>query len=232
MNRTLLRFGFGTMEADNFTDGDENEHIVPDYNNDKQISTDELKEYFDENEDGIITTEEFIEKIEDKLDKEIETIRNKRLVKKTKRLLSGIEDYTLVVGIVFTVIYFGMLLTMSSAVLGDSTRVDHTLSETLLDTGEVCDLIEDAPWLNIYSDNDRQVMVVESYNLNLTKTYELKWERTTLENGLLGSGEITEYDENFNLTRKAEIPFGKDWHEGEYKFVAELFESELSLIHI
>ena len=159
------------MEADNFTDGDENEHIVPDYNNDKQISTDELKEYFDENEDGIISTEEFIEKVEDKLDKEIETIRNKRLVKKTKRLLSGIEDYTLVVGIVFTVIYFGMLLTMSSAVLGDSTRVDHTLSETLLDTGEVCDLIEDAPWLNIYSDNDRQVMVVESYNLNLTKTY-------------------------------------------------------------
>ena len=40
MNRTLLRFGFGTMEADNFADGDKNEHIVPDYNNDKQISTD------------------------------------------------------------------------------------------------------------------------------------------------------------------------------------------------
>lgn len=229
MNMTLLRFGFGTMEADNFDDGDENENIVPDYNNDKKISTDELQEYFDENDDGIITTEEFIEKIEDKIDKEIETIRNKRLVKKTKRLLSGIEDYTLFVGIAFTVIYFGMLLTMSSAVLGDSTSIDHALSETFLDTGEVCDLIEDAPWLNIYSDNDRQVMVVESYNLNLTKTYELQWERTTLENGLLGSGEITEYDENFNLTRKAEIPFGKDWHEGEYKFVAELFESENSI---
>ena len=48
---TLLRFGFGTMEADNFDDGDENEHIVPDYNNDKKISTDELQEYFDENDD-------------------------------------------------------------------------------------------------------------------------------------------------------------------------------------
>ena len=28
MNMTLLRFGFGTMEADNFDDGDENIKLV------------------------------------------------------------------------------------------------------------------------------------------------------------------------------------------------------------
>lgn len=229
MNGTLLRHGFGTMVGDISADGDEKEGFAPDYDGNQEISAEELEEFFDENDDGIITTEEFIEKIEDKIDKEIETIRNKRLVKKTRRLLSGIEDYTLLVGIVFSAIYFGMLLTMSSAVLGDTTNLDHNLSETFLDTGEVCDVIEDAPWLNIYSDNDRQVMVVEAYNLNLTKTYELQWERTTLENGILGSGEITEYDEQFNLTRKAEISYGKDWHEGQYKFIAELYESENSI---
>ena len=143
MNGTLLRHGFGTMVGDISADGDEKEAFAPDYDGNQEISTEELEEFFDEDDDGIITTEEFIEKIEDKIDKEIETIRNKRLVKKTRRLLSGIEDYTLLIGIVFSAIYFGMLLTMSSAVLGDTTNLDHYLSETFLDTGEVCEVIEE-----------------------------------------------------------------------------------------
>ncbi|CAI8268487.1 MAG: Uncharacterised protein [Methanobacteriota archaeon] len=228
MNRTLLRFVTGTSEGD-IIDVAENRDIeVPDYNNDNEISADEFQTHFDINEDGVVTTEEFIEKIEDQIDKDIETIRNRRLVTKRRRLLSGIEDYTLLFGIVFTAIYFGILLVMSSGVLGDSTELDHNLSETFLDTGEVCDVIEDAPWLNIYSDNDRQVMVIEAYNLNQSTLYELQWQRTTMEMGILGSGEITEFDVEFNMTRKAAIPFGKDWHEGEYTFVAELFEAEIS----
>ncbi|MBJ24411.1 MAG: hypothetical protein CMB64_07060 [Euryarchaeota archaeon] len=201
---------------------------VPDYNGDDELSADELQTHFDINEDGIITTEEFIEKIEDKIDKEIETIRNRRLTKKRKRLLSGIEDYTLLAGLLFSILYFGILLTMSSGVLGDSTELDHSLSETVLDTGEICDVIEDSPWLNIYSDNDRQEMVVEAYNLNTSMTYELKWKRTTLEDGILGEGEITEFDSEFNFSRRAEIPYGMDWHEGEYNFYAELYEAEIA----
>ncbi|HJM44599.1 MAG TPA: small multi-drug export protein [Candidatus Poseidoniaceae archaeon] len=207
----------------------EHRHLdVPDHNGDDEISVEELQTHFDSNEDGVITTEEFIEKVEDKIDKEIETIRNRRLTKKRRRLLSGIEDYTLLFGVMFTAIYFGILLTMSSGILGDSTEMDHSLSETFLDTGEVCDVIEDTPWLNIYSDNDRQVMVIEAYNLNDSTLYELQWQRTTMEKGILGSGEITEYDVEFNMTRKASVPFGKDWHEGEYNFIAELYEAEIS----
>ena len=43
--------------------------------------------------------------------------------------------------------------------------MDHNLSETFLDTGEVCDVIEDTPWLNIYSDNDRVFDYFVPYNL-------------------------------------------------------------------
>ena len=174
MNRTLLRFVIGTSNGDSSKVAEDQKLGVPDYNNDKKISVDELKTHFDTNEDGIITTEEFIEKIEDKLDKEIETIRNRRLVKKSRRLLSGIEDYTLLFGLGFTSVFFGILLIMSSGILGDSTEMDHSLSETFLDTGEVCDVIKDTPWLNIYSDNDRQVMVIEAYNLNSSTDYELQ----------------------------------------------------------
>lgn len=202
---------------------------VPDYNGDNELSSEELQTHFDLDEDGIITTEEFIEKIEDKIDKEIESIRNRRLTKKNKKLLSGIEDYTLFAGILFSILYFGILLTMSSGILGDSTELDHSLSETFLDTGEVCDVIEDSPWLNIYADNDRQVMVVEAYNLNSSTAYELKWKRTTIEDGILGEGEITEYDSDFNFSRTGEIAYGKDWHEGEYKFFAELYEADIEI---
>jgi len=229
MNRTLLRFVIGTSNGDSTKVAEVGKVDVPDYNNDNQISAEELQTHFDIDEDGVITTEEFIEKIENKVDKEIETIRNRRLVKKRRRLLSGVEDYTLLFGLAFTSVFFGILLIMSSGILGDSTEMDHSLSETVLDTGEVCDVIEDTPWLNIYSDNDRQVMVIEAYNLNSSTGYELQWQRTTMEMGILGDGEITQFDSEFNLTNKAEIPFGKDWHEGEYIFIAELFEAELSI---
>tara|TARA_B100001115_G_C15843470_1_gene423701 strand:- start:1450 stop:3786 length:2337 start_codon:yes stop_codon:yes gene_type:complete len=215
--------------SDEITDVAKNSIEVPDFNGDNELSSDELQTHFDLNEDGIITTEEFIEKIEDKIDKEIETIRNRRLIKKRKKLLSGFEDYTLFAGILFSIIYFGILLTMSSGILGDSTELDHSLSETILDTGEVCDVIEDAPWLNIYSDNDRQVMVVEAYNLNSSTAYELKWKRTTTADGILGEGEITEFDSDFNFSRTGQIAYGKDWHVGEYNFYAELYEADIEI---
>ncbi len=229
MNETSFRGVDGTEDSGSVGVADNDISEVPDYNNDNQLSGEELHTHFDTDKDGIVTPKEFIEKAEDKIDKEIESIRNRRLTKKRRRLLSGVEDYTLLFGIVFTAIYFGVLLSMSSGIFGDSTEMDHTLSETFLDTGEVCDVIENAPWLNIYSDNDRQVMVVEAYNLNSSTLYELQWERTTLEEGILGSGEVTEFDVQFNMTRKAEIPYGKDWHVGEYKFIAQLYESENSI---
>ena len=232
MNETSFRTMDGTADGGSVDVAGENLDEIPDYNNDNQLSGEELHTHFDSNEDGIVTPEEFVEKVEDKIDKEIETIRNRRLTKKTRRLLSGVEDYTLLFGVIFTALYFGMLLSMSSGIFGDSTEMDHRLSETFLDTGEVCDVIEDSPWLNIYSDNDRQVMVVEAYNLNASTMYELQWQRTTIEEGILGSGEVTEFDVEFNMTRKAEVPFGKDWHVGEYKFIAQLYEAETSTEYV
>ena len=50
------------MDADNFADGDKNEHIVPDYNNDTQISTEELQEFFDEDEEGLLPQRNLLKK--------------------------------------------------------------------------------------------------------------------------------------------------------------------------
>ena len=53
--------------SDEITDVAKNSIEVPDFNGDNELSSDELQTHFDLNEDGIITTEEFIEKIEDKI---------------------------------------------------------------------------------------------------------------------------------------------------------------------
>ena len=98
----------------------------------------------------------------DKEAKELQEIRQRRLGS-GRRFLSNIEDYVLMVGVVYGMLF--ALFSMSSGILGNSTSPDHTASTTFLDIGDECEEITDEPWLNIFPNPDRELFSVAGHNL-------------------------------------------------------------------
>jgi len=96
--------------------------------------------------------------------KELAEIRQRRMGG-GRMFLSNIEDYVLLGGLLYGVV-FGLLLTaMSSGVFGTSTELDHFASTTFLDIGDECEQITDQPWLLIYPDPDHERFKLEAHNL-------------------------------------------------------------------
>ena len=96
--------------------------------------------------------------------KELQEIRQRRLGS-GRRFLSNIEDYVLMVGVVYGMLFALLLFSMSSGILGNSTSLDHTASTTFLDIGDECEEITDEPWLNIFPNPDRELFSVAGHNL-------------------------------------------------------------------
>ena len=82
---------------------------------------------------------------EDKLDQELDRIRDRRENPGKSFLVNTIvprtfDDYTLVFGVMTGLIFFGMItLASSGLILGDSIRIDDTLSGTPLDPNDCVD---------------------------------------------------------------------------------------------
>jgi len=96
--------------------------------------------------------------------RELAEIRQRRMGG-GRMFLSNIEDYFLLGGLLYGVV-FGLLLTaMSSGVFGASTELDHFASTTVLDIGDECDQITDEPWLVAYPDPDHEQFKLEAHNL-------------------------------------------------------------------
>jgi uncharacterized membrane protein len=100
----------------------------------------------------------------DKEAKELQEIRQRRMGG-GRMFLSKIEDYVLLGGIVYGILFALLLFSMSSGMLGDSTALDHAASETFLDIGEECEEITDEPWLNIFPNPDQELFSIAGHNL-------------------------------------------------------------------
>ncbi|MDP6199468.1 MAG: GNAT family N-acetyltransferase [Candidatus Poseidonia sp.] len=100
----------------------------------------------------------------DKEAKELQEIRQRRMGG-GRRFLSNIEDYVLMGGVAYGVLFAVLLFSMSSGILGNSTSLDHTASTTFLDIGDECEEITDEPWLNIFPDPDRELFSLAGHNL-------------------------------------------------------------------
>lgn len=103
-------------------------------------------------------------KSRDREARELAEIRQRRMGG-GRMFLSNVEDYVLLGGLLYGVV-FGLLLTaMSSGVFGASTELDHFASTTVLDIGDECEQITDLPWLVIYPDPDHEQFKLEAHNL-------------------------------------------------------------------
>jgi uncharacterized membrane protein len=100
----------------------------------------------------------------DKEAKELQEIRQRRMGG-GRMFLSKIEDFVLMGGVVYGILFALLLFSMSSGMLGDSTALDHAASETFLDIGDECEEITDEPWLNIFPDPDRELFSIAGHNL-------------------------------------------------------------------
>ena len=79
--------------------------------------------------------------------------------------LSNIEDFVLMGGIAYGIMFALLLFSMSSGMLGNSTALDHTASTTFLDIGDECEEITDEPWLNIFPAPDQELFSIAGHNL-------------------------------------------------------------------
>ena len=103
-------------------------------------------------------------KAKDRESKELQEIRQRRMGG-GRRFLSKIEDFVLLGGIAYGVLFALLLFSMSSGALGNTTSLDYTASTTFLDIGDECTEITEEPWLNIFPDPDQELFSIAGHNL-------------------------------------------------------------------
>ena len=109
-------------------------------------------------------------KAKDRESKELQEIRQRRMGG-GRRFLSKIEDFVLLGGIAYGVLFALLLFSMSSGTLGNSTGLDYTASTTFLDIGDECTEITEEPWLNIFPDPDQELFSIAGHNLPNGEAY-------------------------------------------------------------
>ena len=109
-------------------------------------------------------------KARDREGKELQEIRQRRSGG-GRMFLSNIEDFVLLGGMAYGLVFALLLFSMSSGMLGNSTALDHTASTTLLDIGDECTEITDEPWLNIFPDPDQELFSIAGHNLPNGEAY-------------------------------------------------------------
>ena len=116
---------------------------TPAVGGDDLMSPHELLEELDTDESGWIESDEFEKR--DPIDKELDRIRTRR-EKASRRFPRGIEDFVLIGGLIYGILFFGGTLAMSAGLLGNSVALDETLSDTFLDF-ENCTDPGDEVWI-------------------------------------------------------------------------------------
>ena len=123
-----------------------------------------------DSESGVKDASEEHAKAKDKEAKELQEIRQRR-GGGGKMFLSKIEDFVLMGGVVYGLLFALLLFSMSSGMLGTTTSLDHAASTTFLDIGDECSEITDEPWLNIFPDPDQALFSVAGHNLPNGEAY-------------------------------------------------------------
>ena len=109
-------------------------------------------------------------KAKDRESKELQEIRQRRQGG-GRMFLSKIEDFVLLGGVAYGILFALLLFSMSSGMLGNSTTLDHTASTTFLDIGDECTEITEEPWLNIFPDPDQELFSIAGHNLPNGEAY-------------------------------------------------------------
>ena len=162
--------------------------------------------------------------------KELQEIRQRRLGG-GRMFLSNIEDFVLMGGIVYGILFALLLFSMSSGMLGNSTALDHAASETFLDIGDECEEITDEPWLNIFPNPDEELFSIAGHNLpnglaylNYTFFEILNVETKAMVEGEVGSNGTT------RVINKADQNHGRAYFKAPYSELPEgHFELEFEL---
>lgn len=129
-----------------------------DVDNDGIITADELVSHFDSDQDGEVSVDDYIEVSKhDKTDKNLDRIKARRSGK--KGFFRGPESITFLGGIIYGIVFFSIMSTLSSGLLSssvdDSVWLDQEISNTFLDpAGEECLDSSGVVWINIWIDND------------------------------------------------------------------------------
>ena len=141
--------------------------LLPMVENDHSSAVSEVDENI-----GKVTTNDA--ESEDKLDQELDRIRDRRENPGKSFLVNTIipkkfDDYTLVFGVMTGLVFFGMItLASSGLVLGDSIRIDDTLSGTPLDPNDCVDRRGEV-WIKSWVQGDD--LEIESHNLEPSSTF-------------------------------------------------------------
>ena len=165
--------------------------LIPMVENDLSSITSEE----DENMDKVASSDS---ESEDKLDQELDRIRDRRENPGKSFLVNTIvpktfDDYTLVFGVMAGLVFFGMItLASSGLVLGDSISIDDTLSGTPLDPNDCVDRRGEV-WIKSWVQGDD--LEIESHNLDTSSTFGILvavWNESSVESdGGLGGPTLT-----------------------------------------
>ena len=163
----------------------------------------------------------------DSLLKELNEIRRRRTDGDKRSIFAKKENPVLFAGVMYGVLYGVLILSMSSGMLGQSTAMDHSASNTFLDIGEdPCNEVDDEPWIHIFPNEDAEVFSLNVYNLPagyVVLTYNI------VEEGTSSSSNPTEStralnDENNRAHAKADY---SELDEGNYvvSLSVEMYET-------
>jgi hypothetical protein len=152
-------------------------HVTPD----GFISPEELVAHFDADHDGKVSVEDYTEvSAHDKLDKTLERIKFRRSGK--KGIFRGPEGLTFLVGLAYGVVFFGLMSSMSSGLLGseinDSVWLDQQISDTPMDPSGECLDSSGVIWINVWVDDVSEKIKIRVNNVDHLEdeAKSLRWE--------------------------------------------------------
>ena len=178
---------------------------------DDLMSPHELLEDLDTDGSGWIESDEFEKR--NPIDKELDRIRLRRS-KDSRRFPKGIEDFVLIGGLIYGILFFGGTLAMSAGLLGNSVTLDETLSDSFLDF-ENCTDPGNEVWINVWIDDAHNIRVdamnvpAEAIYTNISYTFSEGSAKNMVD---------VEVEEENSTTIKVDID---TWPDGEYDLRAE-----------
>ena len=133
---------------------------------DDLMSPHELLEELDTDGSGWIESDEFENR--DSIDKELDKIRLRRS-RESRGFPRGLEDFVLIGGLIYGILFFGGTLAMSAGLLGNTVSLDQNLSDTFLDF-ENCTDPGDEVWLHAWIDDSHNIRI-DAFNVPAEAIY-------------------------------------------------------------
>ena len=182
---------------------------TPAVGGDDLMSPHDLLEELDTDKSGWIESDEFEKR--NPIDKDLDKIRTRRSGD-SRSFPRGIEDFVLIGGIIYGILFFGGTFAMSAGMLGNSVVLDENLSDTFLDFENCTDPGDDV-WLHAWIDDAHNIRI-DAFNvpedaIYTTISYTVSNSATK---GTLGGG----VQEENSTTIKIDYS-GPEWYAGSYE---------------